>query len=100
MGGDLFSAFAELYRVSENTLGYTHGIPRDTPYLYTWSSAPRRSDRRGHITHIPNGTRRYVQDLDGIVFFIIPYLESMGVRLGLHWRLKRWLNRARSHLLL
>ena len=54
---------------------------------------------RGHVTHIPNGARRYVQDLDGIVFFIVPYLEGMGGRPGLYWRLKRWLNRARSHLL-
>jgi hypothetical protein len=35
---------------------------------------------RGHITHVPNGERRYVQDLDEITAFIAPYLERMGVK--------------------
>ena len=49
---------------------------------------------RGHITHIPDGTRRYVQDLDSIVFFLFPYLARMGVKLGLHCRLKRWVSKS------
>jgi hypothetical protein len=53
---------------------------------------------RGHITHVPNGTRRYVQDLDSIVLFIVPYLEGMGVKLSSLWRLKQWLNKARHRL--
>jgi hypothetical protein len=38
---------------------------------------------RGHITHVPSGERRYLQDLDKIAAFIAPYLERMGVRLGI-----------------
>jgi hypothetical protein len=34
---------------------------------------------RGHITHIPSGKRRYLQTLDQIAAFIIPYLERIGV---------------------
>ena len=36
---------------------------------------------RGHITHVPSGTRRYLQDLDEIVTFIMPYLEAIGIQL-------------------
>ncbi len=36
---------------------------------------------RGHVTHVPSGQRRYIQDLDGIATFIVPYLEEMGVEL-------------------
>lgn len=52
-----------------------------------------RATWRGHITHVPSGERRYVQDLDGISTFIIPYLERMGVRLKIYWRMRQWLKR-------
>ena len=48
---------------------------------------------RGHITHVPSGERRYLKNLDEIGDFIAPYLESMGVRFGMRWRVKRWLKR-------
>jgi len=35
---------------------------------------------RGHVTHVPSGERRYLQDLDDLVTFIIPYLEKMEVK--------------------
>jgi hypothetical protein len=38
---------------------------------------------RGHITHVPSGERRYLQDLGKIAAFIAPYLEEMGVKLDL-----------------
>jgi hypothetical protein len=38
---------------------------------------------RGHITHVSDGERRYLKDLDGITAFIAPHLEQMGVKLGL-----------------
>jgi hypothetical protein len=44
---------------------------------------------RGHITHVPSGARRYIQDLDGISAFIAPYLEALGTRLSLLWRIRR-----------
>ena len=37
---------------------------------------------RGHITHIPSGERRYIQQLGDLHVFITPYLEAMGVQLG------------------
>ncbi len=39
-----------------------------------------RATWRGHITHVPSGTRRYLKDLEDIVSFIKPYLEAMGVK--------------------
>jgi len=51
---------------------------------------------RGHITHLPDGARRYIEDLDAILTFIRPYLQQAGVRLGVRWRLRRWLNRWRK----
>jgi len=53
---------------------------------------------RGHITHVPGGERRYVQDLDGILLFIVPYLEEMGVGPGRRWRIRRWLHELRAYL--
>jgi hypothetical protein len=50
-----------------------------------------RARWRGHITHVPSGERRYMEDVDEIVAFIVPYLESMGVEMGLRWRILRWL---------
>ena len=46
---------------------------------------------RGHITHVSNGSQRYVKDLSEIPQFIFPYLEMMGVRPGLRTRVIRWL---------
>ena len=37
---------------------------------------------RGHVTHVPSGERRYLQDLNEIVAFIVPYLEAMGALRG------------------
>ena len=48
---------------------------------------------RGHITHVPSGRRRYLKNLDEIGDFIAPHLESMGVKLGRRWRLRRLLRR-------
>lgn len=33
---------------------------------------------RGHITHVPSGTRRYFSTLDQIADFITPYLAEPG----------------------
>jgi hypothetical protein len=35
---------------------------------------------RGHITHVPSGTRRYVERLADITAFIVPYLKEMGIQ--------------------
>ena len=41
-----------------------------------------RATWRGHITHVPSGTRRYLSNVRDISDFIIPYLKRMGVKLG------------------
>jgi hypothetical protein len=48
---------------------------------------------RGHITHVPSYERRYLKNLGEIEDFIAPHLEDMGVKLGVRWRLRRWLER-------
>ena len=52
-----------------------------------------RATWRGHITHVPSGRRRYLKGLDDITAFIVPYLSQMGVKLGIRWRIERWLRR-------
>lgn len=34
---------------------------------------------RGQITHVPSGARQYLQQLDDIRSFIVPYLTALGV---------------------
>jgi hypothetical protein len=52
---------------------------------------------RGHITHVPSGEQRYLTDLDDILCFVCPYLEKMGVKFGLWWRIRHCLRlRARG----
>jgi hypothetical protein len=48
---------------------------------------------RGHITHVSSHERHYLKDLGEIEDFIASYLEEMGVKLGVRWRLRRWLRR-------
>jgi hypothetical protein len=62
-------------------------------WLEETADEPRRVTWRGHITHVPGGERRYLKDLDEIAFFTVPYLREMGVRLGVLWRIRQWLNR-------
>ena len=50
---------------------------------------------RGHITHVQSGRRRYFNDLDGISSFVKPYLEDMGVKVGLYARLNNLLSHLR-----
>lgn len=52
-----------------------------------------RATWRGHITHVPSGTRRHVQDLCDITTFITLYLERMGVTVAWPCRLACWLHR-------
>jgi hypothetical protein len=52
-----------------------------------------RATWRGHITHVPSGDRRYLSSLDEICRFIAPYLEQLGIRMGVYDRFTRWLNR-------
>jgi hypothetical protein len=48
---------------------------------------------RGHITHVPNGGRRYIENLDEIIAFIAPYMEEMGVKPSTRSSIRQWMKR-------
>lgn len=48
---------------------------------------------RGQIIHVSSGKSRYLKNLDEVEDFISPYLEKMGVKSGVRWRMRRWLKR-------
>ena len=48
---------------------------------------------RGHITHVTSHERCYLNNLNGIEDFIAPYLDEMGVKLGIRWRVRRKIKR-------
>lgn len=37
---------------------------------------------RGHVTHVPSGARKYIQDLHEIASIIAPYLADLGVNIN------------------
>lgn len=43
---------------------------------------------RGHITHVPDGTRKHVRRLSEITGFIASYLYTMGVNNGIWERIR------------
>jgi len=63
--------------------------------LRIWLEESREEDGRtlwrGHVTDIATGERRHVQDIDGIVAFLIPRLAAMGATVGIRWRVHSWL---------
>jgi hypothetical protein len=50
---------------------------------------------RGHITHVPSGSRRYLGHLNGIISFVKPYLKAMGINFKLRFyllnQIKGWM---------
>lgn len=50
---------------------------------------------RGTITHLPGSERQTVQQLSEIIAFVVPYLEQLGLRVAIGWRLQRWALRRR-----
>ena len=53
-----------------------------------WLEEDNRAKWRGHITHVPSGTRQYVEQLADIVDFIGPYVD--GMKLGKPGQSRRW----------
>jgi hypothetical protein len=53
---------------------------------------------RGHITHVPSRKRSYLQDLDKIALFIVPYLREMGIEFQMQCRVQTWAGWLRNHL--
>ncbi len=49
---------------------------------------------RGHITHVPDGERQYLNGLPDIQKFIVPYLKAMGAEVG-KGKWWQWMNRGR-----
>ena len=50
---------------------------------------------RGHITHVPDGERRYLESAEAIPPFIASYLKRTGGKVKTLARLRRWLHRSR-----
>ena len=43
------------------------------------------------IEHVPSGEQQAVIQPDGILLFMQPHIEQMGVSFGWGWRLRQWL---------
>lgn len=79
------------------------GLPETNTHSFIikiWlEETPEETERvvwRGHITHVPSGERRYLKECDDVVFFILPYLEQMGVQLSGCQRVQRWFHQLRQ----
>lgn len=91
-------SYAESFDLSTNEMPMDSIEDASHPFiLRIWLEEPaegaRRAKWRGHITHVPSGERRYLEDLDDIKTFILPYLRDMGIRLGLASHLRLWWRR-------
>ncbi|HEV2801588.1 MAG TPA: hypothetical protein VGW12_13875 [Pyrinomonadaceae bacterium] len=87
----------------------SHGVVMDLPesqvdsfIVKLWTEAAgsgraRRVKWHGQITHVSDGARRSLKDLDEIKLFIEPYLAEMGVDVGRRWRLRNWIRRFSIH---
>lgn len=60
-------------------------------WLEDSSEETGRARWRGLITHVPDGHRKYVEQLSDVTLFLVPYLRSMQVPLGLRWKLWQWM---------
>jgi len=49
---------------------------------------------RGNVTHVPGGERKSVRDVTEIGVLIAEHLKSLGVSLGMKWRIWLWLFRS------
>jgi len=66
-------------------------------WLEEANEATGRTRWRGHITHVADGERRYVEDFEDITDFIKRNLEDMGVKFVAGGRGTRWLHRFGLH---
>jgi len=37
---------------------------------------------RGHITHIPSRQRVYIEELNQVIRFMVPYMKQMGIEVN------------------
>jgi len=75
-GAIRLSAFHEVESEMDLFESETHSF-----IIKIWLEDDGRTRWRGHITHVPDGERRYLEDLGEISRFIRPYLEKMGVEI-------------------
>ena len=61
-----------------------------------WLEDEEQKTWRGHVTHVPDGARRYFENLNEILTFIGAYLQMPEVNPGEKKTLKRWLRRWRG----
>lgn len=54
---------------------------------------------RGHITHVSDGKRRYLQNLIDLDTFILSYLQHMGIPISWPWRITLRLSASRRRRL-
>lgn len=99
-------AFADRYHEPSPSHGVFMDLPEsqvDSFIVKLWTETGGGGGERGrvkwhgHITHVSDGARRYLKDLDEIKIFIEPYLEQMGVEVGRRRRLRYWLRRFTIH---
>lgn len=60
------------------------------------SETGNHSTWRGYIVDVLSGNKRYLKNLDEISDFIAPYLEDMGVKVGIRRRISSCWSRMRK----
>jgi len=50
----------------------------------------------GEIKDVMSGAKQPIYYLHDIIYFIMPYLQAMGVRINWPWRLGGWLEQKRT----
>ena len=58
-------------------------------WLEQTDEEPESATWRGHITHIPSGTRRYFDNGHDVLSFMTSYLGGMGAHAGTLFRSSR-----------
>jgi hypothetical protein len=62
-------------------------------WIETESEEDTETTWRGHITHVPDGRRQYLKELDDAIEFMEPYLLKMGMEHKRRGPVGRWLRR-------
>jgi hypothetical protein len=95
--GEAWSGSPDSGAVMDSFESHTHSF-----IIKIWLEETGEVDRviwRGHITHVLGGERVYLKNLYGIVDFISPYLESMGIQQPRYVRAKQWMRRQKLRLI-
>ena len=55
------------------------------------------SQNLGEIKDVKSGAKQPIHKLSHIIYFLIPYLEHMGIKISWFWRLGGWFERKRRN---